>query len=88
MLVRTQVYLPEEDVQIIAALAIQRRVPRARIMREVVREGVEGISRKKNGGKVSAYAALKSISKIGASGPTDLSEKMDEYLYGKKSKYA
>ena len=47
MLVRTQVYLPEEDVQIIAALAIQRRVPRARIMREVVREGVEGISRKK-----------------------------------------
>jgi len=88
MLVRTQVYLPEEDVQMIASLALQRKVSKAKIIREVVREGVKGISRKKNGGKISAYEALRSISKIGASGPTDLSETMDEYLYGKKSKYA
>jgi len=83
MLVRTQVYLPEEDVQMIASLALQRKVTRARVMREVIKIGVKGMGRKN-----SAYEALMAISKIGASGPKDLSEKMDEYLYGKKSKYA
>ena len=87
MLVRTQVYLPEEDVQMIATLAMQRKVPKARIIREVVRDGVKSMDDKKMARK-SAYKALEAISKMGLSGPTDLSENMDEYLYGKKSKYA
>lgn len=74
-------------MQMVAALAMQRKVSKAKVIREVFREGVREVSAKKMN-KKSAGKTLLGLSGVAGSGPKDLSETMDEYLYGSKSRYA
>lgn len=84
-MIRTQVYFNESDYQLIEALAVQSGIKKAVMVRKVVSEGIKQMVKK---GKLSAGDALLDLAKMAEPGPKDLSENIDEYLYGGKSEYA
>lgn len=79
-MIRTQVYFPDDLYLELKTLARRKRVSLAEIVRAFVRRGVKQEKRGEN----PAEVFLK-IAKLAGRGPADLSEKHDEYLYGKKS---
>lgn len=90
--IRTQVYFDSDDFQIIEMLAASEGVKKAEIMRRVVKQGIvvemESKKKKKKSAGEGLLAMAEDAKKRGISGPVDLAENMDEYLYGSKSKYA
>ena len=78
-MIRTQVYLTPQQYQKIHALAAQKKKPAALVMRELVDKGLKH----KNllTGKQALLELVKIGKKVKATGPTDLSENIDKYLY-------
>lgn len=78
-MVRTQVYLTEEQHKTLTHLAKVRNQPMAELVRELLAKGLH-----ENVGKdISGKTAMKNLFKIRATGgPTDLSTNLDHYLYG------
>lgn len=81
-MLRSQIYLPEELIQDLRWLAEKEAKPTSEVIRELLSEGLKKKARKSNAGDT-----LLSIAKIAAKGPTDLSTKLFDYLYGEKSDY-
>lgn len=75
-MVRTQVYLTDELRSQIDLLAKKEKKPAAKVLRELL---VEGIKAKKP--KESAGDALLRLANVNAKGPADLSKNIDKYLY-------
>lgn len=82
-MLRTQIYLPEELSQELKLLAKKEEKPTAKLVRELLDEGVKKRKKKKNAGTI-----LKEIAALAVEGPGDLSTNLFDYLYGKKSDYA
>ena len=73
-MIRTQVYLPKGLYQRVQLLARKENVPAAKVVRELVAEGI-----KRRSGSIGQ--ALRDLAKIGGKGPVDLSTNIDKYLY-------
>lgn len=78
-MIRTQVYLTENQYHSINLLAGREKKPAAQLIRELLERGLE----QKN--QITAKDALLEFVKIGKktgmTGPTDLSTNIDKYLY-------
>jgi hypothetical protein len=80
-MIRTQVYLTEEQALHIKALARRERRKQAEVIRELVDKGLTtSIARK----HTTTSEFLAGIEALNLSGPTDLSTNHDDYLYGDK----
>lgn len=82
-LIRTQVYLREDQWWQVKILAGQQGVSKAAALRQVVDEGL-----KKKGKPKKQKRVLEGVVKLRFKGPKDIAETMDDYLYGSKSEYA
>lgn len=85
-MIRTHVYLTEEQAQTIKRRAQQEQKPKAEVIRELLDSGLVAHSttgrRKSTGETLLELATLGE--KLGLKGPADLSTNLDDYLYGDK----
>ena len=84
-MIRTHVYLTEEQAQTIKLRSKQEQKPKAEVIREFIERGMQDApspAGKSAGDVLLELAALGK--KYGATGPTDLSTNHDDYLYGDK----
>ena len=84
-MIRTHVYLTEEQAQTIKLCSKQEQKPEAEVIREFLNRGMQDAPLpvgKSAGDVLLELAALRK--KYGATGPTDLSTNHDDYLYGDK----
>ena len=78
MMVRKQLYLPEDLARHLAVAAKQQRKPEAQILRELIAAGLK----RQPVAAESTGQALMRLARIGGKGPADLSARIDDYLYG------
>ena len=81
-MIRTQVYLTEQQARDIKLKARQEQKPEAKVIRELIEEGLNATGKKP--GETTGDALLR-LAAIGGTGPADLSSRIDDYLYGKDS---
>ncbi len=81
-MIRTQVYLTDEQARDIKLRAKRENKHEAEVIRELLSEGM-----KKAAGKTqeSTGESLLRLAAIGGKGPADLSSRVDDYLYGENS---
>jgi predicted DNA-binding protein len=79
-MIRKQIYLTRELDQHIHVLSQQQNKPEAEIIRALLETGIKKQHPMSTGEALLGLAALGE--KLGMSGPTDLSERHDDYLYG------
>jgi hypothetical protein len=83
-MIRTHVYLTEEQAQTIKLRSKQERKPEAQLIRELLDAGLS-VGQKPRQSVGDALLELAELGKkLGASGPADLSTNLDDYLYGDK----
>ena len=78
-MIRTQVYLTEDQARDIKLRAKREKKREAEVIRELLSEGLKTSPRDK---QESTGASLLRLAAIGGKGPTDLSRRIDDYLYG------
>jgi hypothetical protein len=82
-MVRKQIYLTRELDQYIHVLAQKQNKPEAEVIRGLLERGI------KRQGPMSTGEALLGLATLGEAlsmtGPTDLSERHDDYLYGENT---
>jgi len=76
-MIRTQVYLTKELDQQIELTAKRYRKPKAQVIRELLARGLSTSRRRETIGQ-----GLRRLASVGATGPADLSSRIDDYLYG------
>jgi hypothetical protein len=84
-MIRTQVYLTEEQARHIKLQAKRENKAEAEVIRELVNKGLDtfhGANRETTGDALLRLAKLGEELQVQA--PTDLSSRIDEYLYGEK----
>jgi hypothetical protein len=84
-MIRTHIYLTEEQVRVIELKSLREQRPKAEVMRDLVDRGLQADDttvRRTAGQALLDLAALGE--KLGMTGPTDLSTNHDDYLYGGK----
>ena len=81
-MIRTQVYLTEEQMLDIKLKAKRENKREAEVIRELLREGMKNSTRK---AQESTGESLLRLAAIGGKGPADLSSRVDDYLYGENS---
>ena len=86
-MLRTQVYFDEDDYQMIEMLAAEQGRKKAVVVREVVKAGLMQMNKIHKKKRPNAGTALLELASKAVPGPTDLSEKIDDYLYGELSDY-
>lgn len=78
MMLRTQIYLPEEYHHELAIIAHNLGVPKAVVIRKILKKALKNKEELIGGGN-----DLLALSKLKIKGgPKDLSAKLDSYLYG------
>ena len=84
-MVRTQVYLTEEQARDIKIRAQRERRREADVIRDMLERGRLTSTGKRQETTGQALLRLVALGKeLGVSGPTDLSTNHDDYLYGDK----
>lgn len=78
-MIRTQVYLTEEQAQNIKLLAKREKKEEAEVIRELVSEGLRVFGHEP---RESTGTSLLRLAAIDGKGPADLSTHIDDYLYG------
>jgi hypothetical protein len=78
-MIRTQVYLTEEQARDIKLRAKREKKREAEVIRELLSEGLKTQPLK---GRDSTGESLLRLAKIGGKAPADLSSRLDDYLYG------
>jgi hypothetical protein len=81
-MIRTMVYLTEEQARDIKLKAKREQRHEAEVIRELLSEGLK-TSQSKRG--ESTGESLLRLAEIGGKGPADLSSRIDDYLYGEDS---
>lgn len=82
-MIRTHVYLTENQSQAIKLRSRRDQRPEAEVLREIIDKGLtveDSAARMSTGQSLLQLAELGK--KYGAHGPTDLSTNLDDYLYG------
>lgn len=78
-MIRTQIYLPEEQHKAVTQIAKQRQQPMAEVIRLFIKQGLQQEKTiDKSGMQVMKRIAAMKLK----GGPVDLSENHDYYLYG------
>jgi len=80
-MIRTQVYLTEEQSRDIKARARSEQRPDAEVIRELIEVGRRHTQPNK---KKPVADMLARLEELNLTGPTDLSRNHDDYLYGDK----
>jgi len=80
-MIRTQVYLTEEQARDIKDRARREQRPDAEVIRELIEVGRRQIRISK---QKPVAEMLSRLEKLDLTGPTDLSTNHDDYLYGDK----
>lgn len=80
-MIRTQVFLTEEQVREIKLRAHAERRAEAEVIRELLDRGLSAVPQHP---RETAGESLLRLSRIGGQGPADLSSRLDDYLYGTK----
>jgi hypothetical protein len=89
-MIRTQIYLPEQQHDRLKALALKRRTSLSDVVRQMVDEKIDTKAQttNKTHSPTSAGTWLlnqaKLAEKMNFRGPSDLASHMDEYLYGQQ----
>ena len=78
-MIRTQVFLTEQQVRDIKLKARQEQKPAAQVIRELVDRGLHATRTQTE----TTGASLLRLAKIGGHAPADASTRIDAYLYGK-----
>ena len=78
-MIRTQVFLTEEQARDIKLRARREKKHEAEVIRELLSEGMKTSSRLI---RESTGESLLRLAAIGGKGPSDLSTRIDDYLYG------
>jgi hypothetical protein len=78
-MIRTQVYLTEEQARDIKLRAKREKKREAEVIRELLSQGLKT---KSSGRHESTGESLLRLATIGGKGPADLSSRVDDYLYG------
>ena len=81
-MIRTQVYLTKEQMRDIKLKAKRENKREAEIIRELLTDGMKKTTRKT---QESTGDSLLRLAAIGGKGPSDLSSRIDDYLYGENS---
>ena len=81
-MIRTQVYLTKEQMRDIKLKAKRDNKREAEIIRELLTDGMKKTTRKT---QESTGDSLLRLAAIGGKGPSDLSSRIDDYLYGENS---
>jgi hypothetical protein len=81
-MIRTQVYLTEEQARDIKLRAERENKREDKVIRELLNLGLRKASRE---GHESTGESLLRLAAIGGKGPADLSIRIDDYLYGENS---
>ena len=81
-MIRTQVYLTEDQARDIKLQAKRENKHEAEVIRELLREGMKKSTAK---AQESTGESLLRLAAIGGKGPADLSSRVDDYLYGENS---
>lgn len=79
---RTQIYLPQKQIEILRKEAQKKRTTTSEIIRRILREKMEGTTGRPQ--KKSLFDAARRINAKGTKGPGDLASNLDAYLYGGK----
>jgi hypothetical protein len=77
-MIRTQVYLTEEQARDIKLRAKREKKREAEVIRELLSQGLKTKSSRHE----STAESLLRLATIGGKGPADLSSRVDDYLYG------
>jgi hypothetical protein len=80
-MIRTQVYLTEEQARDISLRARRENKRKAEVIRELVSKGLKSSSGKQH---ESTGDSLLRLAAIGGKAPADASMRIDDYLYGDK----
>lgn len=81
-MIRTQIYLPKELYEEVGLVAKRQKKPKAQVIREAIEEKMQ----EKRGNAGEALLRLAALGKkLNITGPTDLSSRIDEYLYEEKA---
>lgn len=79
VMIRTQIYIPEDDHKNLQVIAGQKNKAMAEIIRNYIQDGIK----KERDSDNSGIKVLQALSKLGLTGgPKDLSKNIDHYLYG------
>jgi hypothetical protein len=81
-MIRTQVFLTEEQARDIKLRAKREKKHEAEVIRELLNEGLNTARRRK---RESTGESLLRLAAIRGKGPSDLSVRVDDYLYGESS---
>ena len=81
-MIRTQVYLTEEQSRDIKLRAKREKKHEAEVIRELLSEGMKTSPRERH---ESTGESLLRLAAIGGKAPADLSTRIDDYLYGEES---
>ena len=81
-MIRTQVYLTEDQARDIKLRAKRENKHEAEVIRELLSEGMKKAASK---AQESTGESLLRLAAIGGKGPADLSSRVDDYLYGENS---
>jgi hypothetical protein len=81
-MIRTQVYLTDEQARDIKLRAKRENKREAEVIRELLNEGMK---KSTNKAQESTGESLLRLAAIGGKGPADLSSRVDDYLYGENS---
>lgn len=81
MMIRTQVYLPQTDIDFLKDLARANRSTMSEEIRKSLNV-VRNVTKNKNKKTSSMEWLLKDLDKIKFNGPKDLASNIDKYLYG------
>lgn len=82
---RTQVYFPEEVLEILRQEAEEKNTTLAHVIRKKIEKTMPKLKKKKKKYKNAGDLLLemaKEAERLGASGPKDLATDPDKYLYG------
>jgi hypothetical protein len=81
-MIRTQVYLTDEQARDIKLRAKREHKREAEVIRELLSEGMKTSTANV---QESTGESLLRLAAIGGKGPSDLSSRLDDYLYGENS---
>jgi hypothetical protein len=86
-MIRTQIYLPQQQHDHLKALALKKRTSMSSVVRQLIDEKIgpnvqAGNINEKIGPGQWLLNQAKQAEKMGFQGPSDLASKVDEYLYG------
>ena len=81
-MIRTRVYLTEDQARDIKLRARRENKHEAEVIRELLNEGMK---KSASNAQESTGESLLRLATIGGKGPADLSSRVDDYLYGENS---